>query len=245
LRYGVAPRDPAATDLALPRDFDAGMVKLIDRVRPFTMTSPERVKALWDAVLYVVRAQIPGSIVECGVWRGGSMMVAALALQSDRETDRDLYLFDTFQGMVEPGPHDLRHDDVHAADILSEPEIPGGTPWRAVSTLDEVQRNMRSVGYPDERIHYVEGRVEDTVPQEAPHEIAILRLDTDWYESTKHELVHLFPRIAPGGVLIIDDYDFWQGAKRAVDEYFRETAVPILLMRIDEEARLAVVGGRK
>jgi hypothetical protein len=96
------------------------------------------------------------------------------------------------------------------------------------------------VGYPVERIHFVRGPVEETVPGQAPDEIALLRLDTDWYESTKHELRHLYPRVAQGGVLIVDDYAFWQGARQAVDEYFAESSEPVLLNRIDDEARIAV-----
>jgi hypothetical protein len=103
-----------------------------------------------------------------------------------------------------------------------------------------VREAVLSVGYPEEKIHFVQGPVEETLPENAPEEIALLRLDTDWYASTKHTLVHLYPRVAPGGVLIVDDYAYWQGARQAVDEYVQENNVSVLLNRIDYTARIAV-----
>jgi len=100
-----------------------------------------------------------------------------------------------------------------------------------------------SIGYPEQQIHFVEGLVEETLPAEAPEEIALLRLDTDWYSSTKHELEQLYPRLAPGGVLILDDYGHWQGARRAVDEYFAENQITLLLNRVDSTARIGVKAG--
>ncbi len=103
-----------------------------------------------------------------------------------------------------------------------------------------VRETIDSAGYPSERVHFVRGQVEDTVPEQAPERIALLRLDTDWYESTRHELLHLYPRLASGGVLIVDDYGHWDGCRRAVDEYFSTEAEPVLLSRIDYTGRLAV-----
>jgi O-methyltransferase len=97
-----------------------------------------------------------------------------------------------------------------------------------------------ATGYPRERIHFVKGMVEDTLPQEAPEQVALLRLDTDFYKSTKHELVHLYPRISRGGILILDDYGVFRGAQQATDEYFRECDVEMFLTRVDEAVRLGV-----
>ena len=108
------------------------------------------------------------------------------------------------------------------------------------ATLDDVQHNMRATGYPQERVHYVQGKVKDTLLKQRPRSVACLRLDTDWYESTRHELEHLFPRLASGGVLILDDYGFWAGQKKAVDEYFAAHGITLLLKRIDANARLAI-----
>ena len=223
---------------SFPLDFDDGDVELYRRVGPYTMTTPPRIYALARAVEYVVAREIPGPIVECGVWRGGSMMAAALTLLRLGATDRDLYLFDTFAGMTAPGDEDVRRSGERAADLLAQ-ETPDSDIW-AVASVEEVRDAMRSVGYPHDRIHLVEGPVEETVPASAPDRIALLRLDTDWYSSTKHELVHLYPRLASGGVLILDDYGFWQGARRAVDEYLAENDLALLLNRIDNTGRIAL-----
>ena len=202
--------------------------------------SPALLNIKFVAVSSLTR-QVPGAIVECGVWKGGSMMAVAFTLLSLGVTTRDLYLFDTFAGMVPPGPMDRRFDDASAEQLLREADPADSASVWTVSNLAEVRAAMGSTGYPPDRVNLVEGRVEVTVPEKAPPTIGLLRLDTDWYESTRHELIHLFPRLSPGGVLILDDYGFWQGAKRAVDEYFAETGVPILLARIDDTGRIAVV----
>jgi hypothetical protein len=222
----------------LPPDIDAGTRSVIDRVGPFTMTSPERIAALRDAIAHVCRHRIAGDVVECGVWRGGSMMVAALTLLELGER-RPLHLFDTFDGMPPPANVDRDFTGHAAADILATEDRATGTTW-AASGLDDVRRNVLGTGYPAELVRFVPGRVEETVPAAAPDRIAVLRLDTDWYESTRHELEHLYPRLAVGGVLIIDDYGHWQGARRAVDEYLAETGARLFLSRIDYTGRLAV-----
>lgn len=204
-------------------------IALWERVKPYTMTSLERIHAMAQAVEYVSRADIAGAIVECGVWRGGSMMAAALTLQRLGD-ERDLYLYDTFSGMVEPREEDVRWDGSSASSDFAEG-------WCSAS-VDEVRATMDSTGYPERSIHYVEGVVEQTIPASAPDAIAVLRLDTDWYESTRHELEYLYPRLAPGGVLLIDDYGHWRGSRRAVDEYFESR--PILLTRVDYTGRVAV-----
>ena len=99
---------------------------------------------------------------------------------------------------------------------------------------------MLSTGYDIARTHFVAGDVEQTIPGVVPEQISLLRLDTDWYESTRHELKHLYPRLIRGGVLIIDDYGHWKGARQAVDEYLAETGAKLLLNRIDYTGRAAV-----
>lgn len=99
---------------------------------------------------------------------------------------------------------------------------------------------MADTGYPIERVRFVEGRVEDTLPVRVPDRISLLRLDTDWYESTRCELEHLFPKLVPGGVLIVDDYGHWEGCRRAVEEYFDENNIPMLLNRIDYTGRIGI-----
>jgi O-methyltransferase len=220
-------------------DVDPWIADIIDKVRPFTMTSEERISALCHAVKYILRSSIPGDIVECGVWRGGSMMAAAIALLALGDNSRVLHLFDTFEGMPAPTEIDRAADSGIPASVLLQEADPSSD-VRAYSPIEDVRANLVSTGYPVSRLRFVKGPVEHTIPREAPREISILRLDTDWYESTRHELVHLYPRIVSGGVLIIDDYGHWEGARKAVDEYLSEYNVPILLNRIDYTGRIAV-----
>ena len=209
---------------------------LYERVGAYTQTSLERVAALADAVEYAARRGIPGDFVECGVWRGGSSMAIALTLLRLGVTDRRLWLYDTFGTMPPAGEHD--HDyagRAMTAGALDQVNNSAHTRGLAVS---EVQAAMASTGYPAGQVTYVEGLIEETIPRSAPERIALLRLDTDWYESTRHELVELYPRLERGGVLIVDDYGHFAGARKAVDEYF--AADPILLSRIDYTGRIAV-----
>lgn len=234
--YERLSNSKAAVNWRMP-DIDPETRAIFHRVAPFTMTSPERISAVCDAVRYVSKANIPGAYVECGVWRGGSSMAAALSLLAVGESKRHLYLFDTFEGMSTPSEHDVRaEDNLSAAALLDRSETSDKIWCRA--SIEDVSANMALTGYPLENITFCKGKVEDTLPAQAPDEIAILRLDTDWYESTRHELEELFPRLAPGGVLIIDDYGYWAGARKAVDEYF--AGQPILLSRIDQTGRIAI-----
>ncbi len=216
--------------------------KIIRAAGACTMTSTENLAALIDAVRYIVRGRVAGAVVECGVWRGGSMMAAALTLQQERDSGRDLYLFDTYQGLPEPTVHDKDPRGRPAVDLIREkpdPTSPTGT-W-CYASLDEVRANMGGIDYPTDRVHFVEGKVEDTIPHSGLTDIALLRIDTDWYESTLHTLTHLFPLLSVGGVLILDDYGGWQGAKKATDEYFgRHPESPVLLTRVHRGVRLAI-----
>src|SRR5262249_33819776 len=150
---------------------------------------------------------------ECGVWRGGSMMAVARTLLEANAPNRDLYLFDTYEGMSAPTDADRDLSGQAARKLLEDSSRDEAEVW-CYADMADVQRNVGLTGYPNELLHFVEGKVEDTIPEEAPAEIGLLRLDTDWYESTKHELEHLYPRLRNGGVLIIDDYGHWQGARK-------------------------------
>lgn len=219
-------------------DLEPAFASVYARCAPFTMTSVERMYALWQAVRHVQARGIAGDVVECGVWRGGSSMLAALALLDEGERSRTLWLYDTFEGMSEPTEHDV---DITGARMVDEWETYRGQEdslMFAYGALDEVKRNMGSTAYPAEQLRFVQGKVEETIPAEAPGQVALLRLDTDWYESTRHELEHLYPRLAPGGVLIIDDYGHWAGAREAVDEFFAGRDDAPLLSRIDYTGRI-------
>lgn len=229
------PRD--AVREAFP-DLSIAERDILRRVQPFTMTSPERLAAVLTAVRHVHEQRIPGSLVECGVWRGGSMMAAALMLRLVGDENRDLHLYDTFSGMSAPTAHDRSFDGHDAGELLARDEPQTGL-W-CFASLEDVRANLLSTGYPAKRIHFHVGKVEETLPVKAPGPIASLRLDTDWYESTRHELEHLYPLLQPGGMLIVDDYGHWQGARRAVDEYLARLPYPLYLHRIDYTGRLAL-----
>lgn len=219
-----------------PSDFGKDEAAILRAVRPWTLTSAERVYALIQAVRYVSANGIAGAIVECGVWKGGSMAAVARTLLQMQDVSRDLYLFDTFEGMSEPSAKDVDYSGKPANEVMQE-----NSGFKcADAPLERVKEVLYGTGYPKERIHFVPGKVEDTIPGRAPETISLLRLDTDWYESTKHELVHLFPRLVKAGVIIIDDYGHWKGSRQACDEYFVENRVPILLNRIDYTGRIAV-----
>ena len=213
---------------------------MVRRVQPFTLTTPERILALRDAVRWIVTADVPGAIAECGVWRGGSMQVVALTLLELHVSNRDLWLYDTFEAMPPPGVEDVDHWGVPVSERWASVEEPD--PAYAYLPFERVREALEGTGYPPEQLRWVAGLVEDTIPARAPDRLALLRLDTDWYRSTRHELEHLFPRLSPGGVLIVDDYGHFRGARQAVDEYIERLGRPILLHRLDYSARLLVVG---
>jgi len=216
----------------LPRE----QIEIIDACRPFTLTSTERMAALCNVISYLTNARIPGDIAECGVWRGGSMMIIARMLLAAGDVDRNLYLYDTFEGMSEPTKFDASLDGTSARQQLDATER--GTGVWCEASIEDVRRNLLSTGYPEERIHLIKGKVEETLPARNPGKLALLRLDTDWYESTLHELMHLYPLLQEKGILVIDDYGHWQGCRKAVDEFFEGQRV--FLHRIDYTGRLLV-----
>lgn len=224
-----------------PSDFGEADLALVRAVRPYTMTSPEAVFVLRDAVRYVVANDIRGAIVECGVWRGGSMLTVARTLLELGRSDVDLWLYDTFEGMPEPSARDVRVDGASATALLAAEEPSDESRLWARASLEDVERAMASVPYPPEKIHFVQGMVEDTIPAQAPESISLLRLDTDWYEPTRHELAHLYPRLSTGAVLVVDDYGWWRGAREATDEYFSENPPSPFLVRIDSDGRRVAV----
>jgi hypothetical protein len=240
-RLGIAvsrvptPQHPERShpDIASPEFY-----ALCRRCGPYSMTTIDRMYALYEAIGHIERLGLAGAVVECGVWRGGSSMLAALALLQRGSRERDLWLYDTFEGMSEPTEHDVAADGERMTEAWDHYRGNLGHPVFAYAGLSEVKANMASTGYPGERIHYVAGKVEDTIPETMPERIALLRLDTDWYESTRHELEHLYPRLQPGGVLIIDDYGAWEGARRAVDEWRAAIPAPPLLYRVDSTGRV-------
>lgn len=220
-----------------------GLLKdIFARVRPYTYSRVLNIHTICQSVKYLESHAIPGAFVEFGVWRGGASMAAALKLMALGNTGRDFYLYDTYAGMPEPGTTDRLYADPHLdlKKYRSDRALPGGANGWHRAGLEEVQRNMSSTGYPEEKIHYIKGCVTETLPARAPDQIAWLRLDTDFFESTAHELEHLFPRVSRHGIIIVDDYDSYQGCREAVDDYVRRNGLRIFWLTQGDSGRVAV-----
>ena len=228
------------------KDIEPDFLALYERCKPFTMTSLERLYSLHKCAEYIAAAGIAGDLAECGVWRGGSCMLMALGLIRAGDTGRHIYMYDTFEGHPRPDPDkDVDLWGNRGIDEWRRQEEAGTLGEWGVASLAEVRGNLLSTGYPAERLIFVQGMVETTVPGNTPANLALLRLDTDWYESTRVALQHLYPKLAEGGVLIIDDYGHYRGQRQAVDEYFAEIGEKPLLHRIDYSCRVMVKRSRK
>ena len=238
-RFGVSISRSSSAANRLPIEATAADRDIITRVRPFTMTSAERVWALTQAVDHIENAAVPGALVECGVWRGGSIMAMALRLEQRGERGRDFWLYDTFEGMTAPTDFDVEaNSGASARDMMASTPVGDGDNVWAYATDQDVKSNLEATGYPMERFHLVKGDVARTLLSELPDQIALLRLDTDWYESTRAGLEHLYPKLAVGGVCILDDYGHWQGARKAVDEYFAGLGMRPFMHPIDYSGRV-------
>lgn len=185
---------------------------IFNKVKTITLLEKERVFANIDSIQHIIDNNVEGDIVEIGVFKGGSIISMILALEELKITDRKIHLFDTFEGMTSPTDVDIDLNNQHASILMHEPSISCGC------SLDEVIRNINfHCKYPKDLISYHKGDILKT--NFIPSKIAILRLDTDWYESTKFELDNFYDNVADNGVVIIDDYGHWQGCKKAVDEF--------------------------
>jgi len=235
--YCLLAKKPAV--ISFP-DMDKEFQDIYRKCKDYTLTGPQRMYTLYKAVQYIVENNIPGDFVECGVLKGGNPMLIAYTLKQMNDVKRKIYLYDTFEEECSKSKekdvdvwgrppsaflHHLNKKDVQ--DLWGIP-------------LSQVRENLSLTGYPLDKIVFVKGMVEKTLPGIMPEQIALLRLDTDWYESTYHELLHLFPRLSKHGVVIIDDYGFFQGAREATDQYFKENNVRIFLNRVDYSARLGI-----
>lgn len=238
-RFGLQISRTSSAQNRLPVEATAQDAAFIASLRPYTMTSAERLWSLMNAVRYVVEEGIPGDFVECGVWRGGSVMAMAQTLRSLGVTDRRIWLYDTFAGMTTPTTEDVEAGTgMSATAMLASTAVGDGNNVWCVAGRADVEANVRSTGYPFEQFTFVEGDVAVTLPSDAPSSIALLRLDTDWYESTRLGLEILYPRLAVGGVCILDDYGHWQGARQAVDEYFERQGRRPFMHPIDYSGRV-------
>ena len=225
-----------------PIDINNNFIEEYKMIEAYTATSIERVYALKSAITYIIKNKIKGDFVECGVWKGGSCMLMAKTLMNEGEKERKIWMYDTFDGMTEPTDDDCEIEtNVSGSDLLKNtPKNTDKFNMWAYAPLEMVKKNMKKTMFPEERIHFIEGKVENTLSRVKPQNIALLRLDTDWYESTKCELEQLYPLLSIGGVLIVDDYGHFSGAKKAVDQYFSKANVKPLMNRIDYSGRLII-----
>lgn len=240
-KLGVQVSRINSNQIRLPIEASQEDAEFIASLRPFTMTSAERLWSLLNAVRYVQDEQIPGDFAECGVWRGGSIMAMAGELMRQGRTERQIWLYDTFAGMTSPTSVDIEAGTGITADkMLASTEVGDGNNVWCVAGRADVESNIRSTGYPIDKFRFVQGDVVETLQTSTPEQLSILRLDTDWYESTSASLEILYPKLTIGGVCILDDYGHWQGARKAVDEYFQRSGFRPYMHPIDYSGRVFV-----
>lgn len=229
-------------EIPIPEDIfnEKEFMLLYEKCKDYTMTTIERMYSLYQSMNYIFKNNIQGDLVECGVWKGGSSMLMAFMLQKYGMADRRLYLYDTFEGMSEPSEFDKTFTGKSANDLLEREKKEDSSSVWCYSSIDEVKRNLFSTGFPPENIVFVKGKVEETLTGNLPGKLSLLRLDTDWYESTRTELELLYPLLMEKGILIIDDFGHWDGAKKAVIEYFEKNEPNPFLFRIDFTGRLMI-----
>jgi O-methyltransferase len=235
-------REPATKASAFPVELTAEERELFLHVREhdLTMVSDERLFTTIMACRFVLERGIAGDFVECGVWRGGNALLAAGVFKAHR-ADRNVYLFDTFAGMTAPTEFDREAAaNAAAAAKFESLQREAYNEW-CYASLQDVRANFSRAGLLDDRVVFVPGDVVATLDGDVlPERIAVLRLDTDWYESTKKEFEVLYPRLSLGGVLIIDDYGHWAGARKATDEYFAAHGHRPFLQYTDYTGRVGV-----
>ncbi|MBI4122967.1 MAG: class I SAM-dependent methyltransferase [Parcubacteria group bacterium] len=201
------------------------------KVRPFTMVSYERLKNAYELAEDIEKRKIAGAFVECGVWKGG----AAAVMASVAGPKRQIWLFDSFEGLPEPTLHDGARAKEYASNRTSGTLASIG---KCVGPLEDVRRLFfRVLRLPGNTIHIEQGWFQETLPaaREKVGPIALLRMDADWYESTKCILENLFDNVVQGGYVIIDDYYCWEGCKKAVDEFLAKRNIRPRIMRVDKE----------
>lgn len=217
-----------------PTGIEDGAWDAMLNARSRTMATQLQQYSMWQSVKYICENDIAGAVIEFGVWRGGISMIARTAMVQFKK-DLDQFLFDTFEGMPNPSELDIElSSNKYALNLLratkKKEKRNGDYDIWCLAGIDDVKVGMEKIGSDSRKINYIQGDVLDTVPSSLPESIAICRIDTDWYESTAHLLKHCWPRIVHGGVLILDDYDYWKGARSAVDEFFeRENLKPLML----------------
>lgn len=218
---------------------DGEAAAAIESARGYTMVDIHQQFLAYALARYIAEASLPGDLVECGVWRGGVSALMLRGLMAGGANHKRLWMYDTFQGMTAPSDKDLQIQSGRSAqEILSRiPKMAGKkNEWNewCFADEDDVRRTVSATGYPGQNINIVKGDVAVSLTEEKPRSISLLRLDTDWYESTRVELDSLYPLVEPGGFVIVDDYDDWSGARLAVDEFLCQLPVRPPLIKVGE-----------
>ena len=218
-------------------------INLVELCTKFSLTSPNRLFSLLSAIKHVDNNNLEGDFVECGVWKGGNLIMFQKMIEKLKIKDKKIYGFDTFEGMSEPTDID-RDADGFLGGLKAEHYMKSQKKdvnidnIHAYAPIDLVKNNFINNTENADNLFLIKGKVEETlkIEKNLPKKISILRLDTDWYESTKIELELLYPRLVKNGVLIIDDYGEWSGSRKATNDYFKNKK--IAMFKIDRPARL-------
>ena len=215
-------------------------LKIIKQISNFSMSTPANHWAIIQSIKHISQNHIEGDIVESGVWKGGNLILFKIFLDK-YNLKKKIFAFDTYEGMPHPGEKDFDLKNINAKKIYDDYNKKN-IKW-CYSTLEDVKSNINFFNRNYlKSFNFIKGKVENTLdlPENLPEKISLLRLDTDFFESTKKELEVLYPRLVPGGILIIDDYGHWKGSKKAVDEYFKLDNNFLWFHRIDYASRLLI-----
>lgn len=209
--------------------------KIISIASKLTMTPIIRQYALLNLLDYIFRKNIKGDLVECGVWFGGNLIIFD-QLKKKYNSKKKIYGYDTFSGMPKPTVKDKDMQKKQFFETYKDLNKKYYSPKKF--NLLKVKKNLNLNKVNLKEIKLFKGRVEDTLvkKENLPNKISLLRLDTDWFESTNVSLNQLYPRLVKGGVLIIDDYGWNSGCKKATDNYFKKKGGEVSFFRIDHEA---------
>jgi hypothetical protein len=192
----------------------------------FTMVGRKRLDNVQDCVEDLLARSVPGDLVETGVWRGGTTILMRAILKAHGNTDMTVWCADSFEGMPKPTTTDLK---AQAESDFSDRD------YLAV-TLDQVKANFERFGLLDDQVKFLKGWFCDTLPTAPIERIALLRMDGDLYSSTMDALKYLYPKVSPGGYVIVDDYNSWPACRQAVNEYRLEHGIREPLMAVDPHA---------
>ncbi|MBI1903436.1 MAG: class I SAM-dependent methyltransferase [Planctomycetia bacterium] len=242
----AVPQAPTAFPLGCARyfpqfrrgyDHEAEAVADIKVVEPYTMTKYDRCVVLHNLVRHVERKGIAGDLAECGVWRGGSAGIMALANLRYGATRRRIHLFDTWGDWPDPTQNDgNRFRDLQAGSLRKADNR---------GALDACRELLeRLIAYPTHFLTYHRGLFQETVPPalENIRALAVLRVDCDWYEQVLFCLEHLYPKLSNGGALVLDDYGYCDGARAAIDEFLSRQRVRSFLHHVDYSCRYLIKG---